>query len=117
MECLEGESSIETIFEPRPEYARRPTSLHDAGPLGLRLQIGADVLTLRTEMPLRADASGCASGKIRLRAGDRLHFSLSYAREWPAVLPPVGPWTHDALARSTEWWKEWSEKLSYTGPF
>jgi len=116
VQCAAGEVVVETAFEPRPGYARRPVRLGAPTALGLRLNIGAGVLTLRTEMPLKADETGRASGTVRLRAGDQLHFSLSYAHQWPAVLPPIGTWTRSALARSLDWWEGWARRMTYDGP-
>src|SRR5207249_7584884 len=71
--------------------------------------------TLRSDLPLALDDEG-ARGRRRMRAGETHCASLTFALDGPAVLPPLGLWSLRALARSIEWWRAWSRRVSYDGP-
>jgi GH15 family glucan-1,4-alpha-glucosidase len=116
VECEKGEVEVEVVFEPRPQYARRSARLQGAGDLGLRVETGAGLLTLRSSCPLSLRGDGTAFASLRLRAGETLDFSLTFAVDWPAVLPPLGERTREAIERSVGWWKRWSSRLKYDGP-
>ncbi len=115
-ECVTGDVEIAMHFEARPDYGRARPRVRHAGPLGVRLEMGADLLVLRSDLPLDVAADGRVAGRARLRAGDTIHASLTFADDWPAVLPPLGAWSQAAMARSVAWWREWASKLHYDGP-
>jgi GH15 family glucan-1,4-alpha-glucosidase len=115
-ECVRGEVELEMRFAPRPDYGRRRGRLRNAGPLGVRVEMGADLLVLRTDIPIDITADGQVRGHARLRAGEASHASLTFADDWPAVLPPLGEWSRAAIARSVAWWRDWASRLRYDGP-
>ena len=115
-ECVRGEIEIEMQCAPRPDYGRRPGRIRHAGRLGVRVEMGADLLVLRSDLPLDISADGQVRGTARLRAGDAVHTSLTFADDWPAVLPPLGDWSRAAIARSVGWWQDWASRLRYDGP-
>src|SRR5439155_20391021 len=71
---------------------------------------------LRTDLPLPSPVQGRVTATATLRAGQTLHFSLTLAEDWPAILPPVGAWSRASLDRSVNWWRNWSSALAYDGP-
>ena len=115
-ECVRGEVEIEMQCAPRPDYGRRPGRIRHAGRLGVRVEMGADLLVLRSDLPLDISADGQVRGTARLRAGDAVYTSLTFADDWPAVLPPLGDWSRAAIARSVAWWQDWASRLRYDGP-
>jgi GH15 family glucan-1,4-alpha-glucosidase len=114
--CERGEAEIDMAFAPRPEYARRPPRIRDAGALGLRIETPSGLLVLRTDMPLELSGQRETSSRIRLRAGEVRYCSLTFADEQPAVVPPLGRWTQDTIERSVAWWRDWTAQLTYDGP-
>ena len=113
--CQAGEVELEQRFSPRPGYGKH-RQLRDAGALGLRVESRQGTATLRTTMQLaRGDADAC--GRVRLRAGDVVYASLTFADDWPAVLPPLGRRCERALERTIAWWRAWTARLRYDGPF
>jgi GH15 family glucan-1,4-alpha-glucosidase len=115
-ECVRGEVDVEMRFAPRPDYGRRPGRIRHAGRLGVRVEMGADLPVLRSDLPLDITAEGQVTATARLRAGESVHTSLTFADDWPAVLPPLGEWSRAAIARSVTWWREWASRLRYDGP-
>ena len=115
-ECVRGDVEVEMRFTPRPDYGRLTGRVRNAGSLGVRVEIGADLFVLRSDLPLDITADGQVRGAARLRAGDTVHASLTFADDWPAVLPPLGEWSRSAIVRSVAWWQDWASRLRYDGP-
>jgi GH15 family glucan-1,4-alpha-glucosidase len=113
--CTRGELEVEMVLEPRPGYGRERPQLRDAGKLGVRLATAEGLLVLRAGAPLTV-TDGRAHARLRLRAGQTLHASLTFAGEGPAVLPPLGDWSERALARTVAWWQRWASRLANDGP-
>ncbi|HZZ83060.1 MAG TPA: glycoside hydrolase family 15 protein [Anaeromyxobacteraceae bacterium] len=114
--CEEGEVRVEAILDLRPDLGRGTGRWRDAGRLGLRFESGAGLFALRSDRPLEADAGG-ARASFRLRAGETARFSLVYAGEGPAVLSALGAEADAALARTERFWRLWSARARYSGPF
>jgi GH15 family glucan-1,4-alpha-glucosidase len=114
--CERGEVELEAVFEPRPGYGLERPRLVDAGGLGVRVETRAGLLTLSAGLPLRIEARGRAAGRTRLRAGEECQLALTFASEWPAILPPLGAATREALDRTGRWWRAWAAQLRYDGP-
>jgi GH15 family glucan-1,4-alpha-glucosidase len=117
VECVRGTVELQVQFCPRPDYARQTPRLRDARALGIRLEHGSHLYTLRTDAHLEVHPDGVARGQLRLRAGERRHLSLTYDREGPAVLSPLGDHVREAMQRTTAWWRSWSSRCSYRGPY
>lgn len=115
--CESGEVEIEVAFAPRPDFARRCVPIRDAGALGLRLDMGSKLVTLRGEVGFALRDDGTAVARIGLRAGEARHFSLTWSEEAPAVLPPLGDFTREAIARTGAWWRNWVRRATYAGPY
>ncbi len=115
VECVRGVAEIEVRFEPRPNYGRRAAHLRSAGGLGIRVEDGPHLYTLRSDGPLKLSGDGAVCARFPLRAGERRHFSLTYDAHGPAVLPPLGAHSEEAVRRTTAWWNQWAGRCSYEG--
>jgi GH15 family glucan-1,4-alpha-glucosidase len=113
--CEAGEVELETVYAPRPRYGHERPRLRDAGVLGIRAETAQGLLVLRADLPLRLEGD-VARGRARLRAGEARHLALTFADEWPAILPPLGPGARDALERTNAWWRAWVGRIRYEGP-
>jgi GH15 family glucan-1,4-alpha-glucosidase len=117
VECVRGEAEVHVRFDPRPDYGRAKVTLRDAGPLGLRIEVGPRLITLRSDVPLAPAAGGGAAARVRLAAGESRDFSLTCAADGPAVLPPLGGLVSEKLALTVDWWQAWSGRARYEGPY
>jgi GH15 family glucan-1,4-alpha-glucosidase len=117
VECTRGSVELEVRFRPKLDYGLRSVRLRSAGALGIRVEDGPHLYTLRSDVPLEARDDGCAEALFRVRAGERRHFSLTYDVEGPAVLPPLGERSEQAARRTIEWWREWLSRSTYRGPY
>jgi GH15 family glucan-1,4-alpha-glucosidase len=115
--CLRGEVALDVVFDPRPDYGRERVRWRDAGALGLRLEGRSGLYALRSDVGLVPRDEGGWHARVVLRAGETLHFSLTYTRDAPAVLPPLGARAREAIARSASWWRRWAGRARYRGPY
>src|SRR5688572_29771369 len=86
VECVRGEVHVEASFDPRLDYGRRAVTLHAVGGLGLRIEDGSRLYTLRADVPLDVDGQTSIVTRFQLRAGERRSFSLCYDEGHAAVL-------------------------------
>ncbi len=116
--CERGEATIEVVFEPRPDYARRIPQLRDAGKLGLRVEMPRGLLVLRAEnsngKPVQFENGRAA---VQLRAGEQLCLSLTFTLQDPAVLPPLGDHSRVSLERTVRVWRAWAARTVYSGEY
>jgi GH15 family glucan-1,4-alpha-glucosidase len=119
VEGLSGEVELEVIFQPRPNFARAPVRLRRRGRNVWCDVLGARQFLLHAEAPLTesGDATQQLTGRFRLRAGERRVFSLSYAERDIAIIPPLGQEAYDRLAATRRWWRGWSGRCRYQGPY
>lgn len=116
VECVQGSVEVDMRFEPRPNYARAQVRFHATGALGVRVEHRQHLYSLRAEVPLRVRGDEVFA-LVRLSAGQRKVFSLSYDSYEPAVVAPLGAWSEQGLARTTAWWREWAGRCTYDGPY
>ena len=75
---------------------------------------GPDAVCLRTPVVLREDGAA-PSAAFTVSAGERVPFHLVW---YPSHLPcpePVDPF--EMVARTEAWWREWSGRCQYEGPY
>jgi GH15 family glucan-1,4-alpha-glucosidase len=56
-------------------------------------------------------------GRIYVKAGERLCFSLAYAKGDIGVIPRMGEHAQKRLHSTLEWWKRWTVRCTYRGPY
>jgi GH15 family glucan-1,4-alpha-glucosidase len=117
VECVEGSVEIEIGFDPRPDYGRMVPRLIDQNTFGLLCEFGADVLAIRSEIPLIVGDRPGARGRARLQAGEARMVSVTYDRGLPMVLSPIGGAAEHRIARSAAWWRDWVRPCCYEGPY
>jgi GH15 family glucan-1,4-alpha-glucosidase len=116
VEGLEGEVELEILYEPRPDYGRSQPALRGRGALGLWCEAQGAAFVLRGELPLALTDDGrAARGVARIRADERRYLSFTYAKEAPAVVPPLGRRARSRVERSARWWRNWASNCAYQG--
>ena len=104
-------------FCPRPDYGRSVPSIRIGGKLGWRINVGKNLLTLRSEVELTSGKNHGLSGELRLRRGEFFAFSLTFSEEAPAVLPPLGKLVDEKLKLPVDSWQRWAARAEYDGPY
>jgi GH15 family glucan-1,4-alpha-glucosidase len=116
--CVEGEVEVEVLYDPRFDYGRRRARLRNRGPHGLFHQEGRHVVVLRSDLPLEvAGDRSHARGRETLSAGERRHLALGHDYDEPAVLPLLGGPAGRRIREAVEYWRGWSGRCEYDGPF
>lgn len=116
VECEKGEVPLKVVYEPKPNYGRKKIVLQKCQSLGLRLVLGNELITLRSDVPFLVNETS-AFGEIVLKSDQTVDFSLTYNSEGPAVLPPLGNLISHKLSSTIEWWQNWSNQIKYEGPY
>src|SRR3712207_6835307 len=118
IEGIDGEVEVEILYDPRPDYGLIRPVLEWKWDRGLRCEVGGAALILRSELPLEPKGDGRgASGVVRVQAGERMYLSLTYSREAPAVIAPLGEAARGRIERTARWWREWANRCAYHGPY
>ena len=116
VECTEGEVEIESEFLARTGYATCRPRLRDRNAFGIEFDCNRGESWLRSTQ--RQDVRGCdAFSDFRLHAGETAWFSLSYNDESPGVIPPLGDLAQGRLDDTIAWWRAWSARCTYDGPW
>jgi GH15 family glucan-1,4-alpha-glucosidase len=113
VEGLKGRVPMQMELAVRPDYASIVPWIEPA-PDGVVATAGPDAFRLSTTLPLDIQDGTVRADFVALEGGrERLTFSwnLSYAEE-----PPVED-ADSALARTEAWWREWSGRCAYEGPY
>jgi GH15 family glucan-1,4-alpha-glucosidase len=118
LECTEGEVPVQIRCDPRPDYGRVVPRLRARGSSGVWYEHEGRALVLRCDLPieLSEDLSGVGV-RSTMRAGHRHYVSLVAALGEPAVLPPLGGHAEFRIQRSIDWWRGWSDRCTYDGPY
>ena len=117
VEGLTGEVDLEVHFRPTFNYARSTTTLLPCRG-GAIAHTAGESLTLACPARLEPDASGGLSGRIRVTAGERFWIVLTYHASSDVRSKMLQVRDADAeLARTIEYWRGWSARCTYLGPY
>ena len=79
---------------------------------GIKAIAGPDTVILRTPVPLEGENMRTVA-QFEVKAGERVPFSMAYATSHKRVPPPRD--AHSALARTENFWAEWSARGTVEG--
>lgn len=120
VEGIEGNVALHVLVDPRPDYGRRRVKAPRTTAVGWTWSWGNELLTLKTDAPLTSSTgmnSTALDASITIPAGAKYSFSLSYAKGDIGCSAPLGAASERRLASTLAWWKEWSQRCSYDGPY
>jgi GH15 family glucan-1,4-alpha-glucosidase len=80
----------------------------------LRAIAGEDMVTLRTKVRLRGEGM-MTCGRFTVRQGETVSFTLTNSSSLEKTPPVLA--VDKALARTQRFWKQWSGKNTYSGPY
>ncbi len=115
--CTRGTVAVDMLFDPRPGYGQAPARIVDKGKLGARFCAGGALYSLRSSEPLGLRGNGGVVMRKVLHAGESIQLCLSYDREAPALLRPLGEPVLAAIETSLRWWELWAGRARYGGPY
>jgi len=81
---------------------------------GILAIAGPDLIVLRTDVPLHSENLK-TQAEFTVAEGEKISFNLTWN---PSNRPTPAPIDVDAALEKTEkWWREWSDRCSYKGPW
>jgi GH15 family glucan-1,4-alpha-glucosidase len=110
---LSGRVPMHMELSLRPDYASIVPWL-EAAPDGIVATAGPDAFRLTTALPLDVESGEVRSEFVAVE-GTRERLVLTWHLSYEET-PPVED-ADSALARAEAWWREWSERCTYEGPY
>jgi len=111
VEGVRGEVPMRMRFVPRFDYGRvRPWMSREGD--AIRAVAGPDALELRCEVPVSGDDLQLTA-EFTIAAGQRVWFLLTFHLSWETPPPPIEPVA--TVAETEAWWREWSQRSTYSG--
>ncbi|MGK9168698.1 glycoside hydrolase family 15 protein [Inquilinus limosus] len=112
-----GEVDLEVVYEPRPDFGRTRPRLSRRGALGWALEHGSGLVLLHTDAELGLSADKATlTGRLRLAAGQRRAFSLTFVERDVGVVLTLGAEAERRKAETLVWWEGWSGRCRRFGP-
>lgn len=97
----------------RPDYGSISPWV-EPEPDGIRATAGPDTFRLCTPVPLQID-NGTVGARFVVAEGGRARFTLCWHSSFDEA--PTMEDADSALARTEAWWREWSGRCVYSGPY
>jgi alpha,alpha-trehalase len=117
IEAREGALEMSIVFDPRFDYGRQPATIHfeqngvmAEGPNGERIS-----LSLGRDAGFQRRPEGGAEARLTLRSGQRQWVILSWRSGRPEKIAAYRPFDH--LRATRRFWRSWSDRLLYDGPW
>ncbi|HSS28518.1 MAG TPA: glycoside hydrolase family 15 protein [Usitatibacter sp.] len=118
VECLEGEVDIEVSFMPRPRYGAGRMGFRHLGKLGWQCTHGGFGAMLGSDVELTHDPGNARlAGSARLKRGDSRWLSFTYDESEASIVLPLGEGAAARLEGTADWWREFSARAQYDGPY
>ncbi|HKO30867.1 MAG TPA: glycoside hydrolase family 15 protein, partial [Nitrospiraceae bacterium] len=115
IEGMEGTVELRILFRPRPNHARTIPVFHARGAAGYCSDLGNCLIQLATSHPLTIQP-GAVEGYVRVGAGQHQLMWMTYSEDAPAVYPVLAE-AESAIRETATYWKRWSERCQYDGPY
>src|SRR5216683_377921 len=113
---LDGRVAIRWRIEPRFGYGLAPTRIEPRTPFPVASSGGTAIAACTWEAG-RVDCDGAGiAGGFEARAGTRATLAVSAAHGEPLVFPARAD-VEQRIDATAEFWRSWSTRLSYTGPW
>jgi GH15 family glucan-1,4-alpha-glucosidase len=121
VECVAGDVTLQARFAPRPNFAKHIPHLERCGNIGVACRCDEQLLLFQTLLPLsviritNTESTAEAVVEFGLEAGEKTQFSVTYAEDAPAVIPPLGDPAITRFNATREYWKNWISQCTYRG--
>ncbi len=121
--CTQGSVTMRTELSPRFHYGSTVPWIDtlSAAESGSATQsawtakAGADLVVLRTVVPMHESATGTLSATWKLHEGESESFALTYGCSFEPPPSPVDP--DQELSETEQFWCDWTAKGKYEGPY
>jgi GH15 family glucan-1,4-alpha-glucosidase len=111
--CRKGQVAMRMELIVRFDYGSVVPWVRRSGD-GLWAIAGPDALHLHTPVPVQ-NHDFRTTAEFTLMAGERAHFTLTWHPSHLPEPPPRDP--ERSLQEAEDWWREWSDRCTYDGPW
>ena len=112
---IRGRSRMTTLFSPRFDYGALAPRITAQEKAAWNITSGPHCLTLRADLRLRREEATLAADWF-LQAGKSYYFTLQYSNSYSDKIPkPVHG--ESALEETARFWKRWTRRNRYRGPY
>ena len=115
IEGLIGHVEVEVRFHPTFDYARAKTTV-EILPRRVLAHAGSQHLILAAPANFRPSSQG-ATGRLHVRAGDRLWITVTDQPDSEKVQVPESLECDSLLSDTLRYWEAWSARCTYRGPY
>jgi GH15 family glucan-1,4-alpha-glucosidase len=117
VDCREGEVELEAVFDPRFDYGADTPALEIGGHGVLATGRNGErlVAVLGNGGTWEPRARGGAEAHFSLRSGERCWLVMSWDAPQPEPIAAYRP--QEQLRATRHFWREWSRRLRYDGPW
>lgn len=116
IEGLSGSVECEVRFRPTFGFASVQTVVQPCEGGAVASGEG-ESLALGCPIPLHNDTSASVSGRRRVRTGDRLWIAMTYRAGDPTASDFLVDDSDSQLDKTLQYWRGWSDRCSYHGPY
>jgi GH15 family glucan-1,4-alpha-glucosidase len=116
VESLSGSVPMAAAYQPRPDYARKEPMLEFRRGGTVWCASGPEVWHLRSNETFEIEGP-IARAAFEIGDGRRSHFALSYETHAPAIFANIGDGADEEIESTIAFWKRWSSRLTYDGPY
>lgn len=114
---LGGDVEVQVSFRPTFDYAKSETSLEVFSGGGLA-RAGDKALVLRCPAQFKKQIDGSLQTKFHISHGERIWLELLYEENSNATIPEAPRNVpEEILDQTIAYWREWSNRCSYRGPY
>jgi GH15 family glucan-1,4-alpha-glucosidase len=113
---ISGEVELDVCIDARPNYGRTKPRIKHHGQLGWCYSWSNELLTVRSDIDLQR-LGDALHAVVQVQATDRICLSLSYVTGDLGVLSLLGRDADERLERTLQWWKSWTNRCTYRGPY
>ncbi|MBL8799504.1 MAG: glycoside hydrolase family 15 protein [Planctomycetia bacterium] len=111
--CRKGQVALRMELIARFDYGAVVPWVRRSGD-GIWAIAGPDALHLHTAVPVQ-NQDFRTTAEFTLLAGERAHFTLTWHPSHLPEPPPRDP--ERSLQEAEDWWREWSDRCTYEGPW
>lgn len=117
IDCLEGQVAMEAVFDPRFGYGQRPIVLtkNRHGVVAKSGAPGESMAAALEGFEWQDRPAGGVRSQLDLQAGQRVWCVLSWGAHRAERISAYRPFEH--LRATRAFWRAWSQKLGYDGPW
>ena len=119
LQCTAGTVAMRMELSPRFHYGSTvpwvETVAGTATQFAWTAKAGADLVVLRTAVPMKESAPGTLTATFSLHAGQSEYFALTYGCSFEPVPDPVSP--QQEMEQTQHFWETWAAKSTYNGPY